>query len=334
MPGGRDRDEGVPVSAMGLRIGTDSLIRGLLGWGGAVTKSRIRLRRTLGVGATALLIVSLAFAAQPARAEMGRPTWASGDFWVYTLSFADAELGLPNATLRFDVTGTETITVNGTAYSTYRVAATISFVLVGTTTFPADMWFSTETLAIVKIRATVQLNLPGFDASGTFEVSGNPPQTIQWPLTAGASWQSSTRVWTVATNSTGTTYTSVPLSTDFSVQSDATISVPAGTFTTTPLKETDTASGSYTINYWSPQVGNWARVAQHNSTGENEGNFNLTSYNYQAGFFLTAVVLGLPTWIWLIIAAAAVVAIVVVARRRRRGRAPQTMPPPEPPETP
>lgn len=293
-----------------------------------------RSRTASAVGVAALLIASLALIAPPARAEMGRPSWAAGDFWVYQFSSTEAGISLPNATLRLDVRGTESVTVNGTAYPTYHVAATVSFVLVGTTTFPADIWFSTETLAIVKIRAALQISLPGVDASGTFEISGNPPQTIQWPLTAGASWQSSTTVWTVTTNSSGTTYMSLPLTTDFSVQADATITVPRGTFTTTPLKETEVASGSYTINYWSPQVGNWARVSEHNASGGNEGNFNLTSYNYQSGFFLTAVILGLPTWIWIIIAAAVVVVVAFAARRRRRGRAappPGSEPPPEMP---
>lgn len=287
-------------------------------------------RTVRALGLAALLIASLAFVAQPARAEMGRPSWAAGDFWVYSLSSTDPGSGVPNATLRFDVKGTESVTVNGTAYSTYHVAATVSFVLVGTTTFPADIWFSTETLAIVKIRAVLQVSVPGFDGSGTFEISGNPPQTIQWPLRAGATWQSSTTVWTVTTNSSGTTYMSVPLTTTFNVQSDATITVPAGTFTTTPVREESGTGAGYTINYWSPQVGNWVRVAQYNDSDGNEGNFNLTSSNYQAGNFFTAVILFLPTWIWLLIAAAVVV--VVVALARRRGRRPaRAMPPAEPP---
>lgn len=262
---------------------------------------------------------------------MGRPTWAAGDFWVYQLSSTEGDFDVPNTTLRFDVKGTEPVTVNGTAYPSYHVAATVSFVLVGTTTFPADIWFSTDTLAIVKIRAVVQVSVPGLDAAGTFEVSGNPPQTIQWPLTAGASWQSSTTVWTVTTNSSGMTYTSLPLSTAFSVQSDATVTVPRGTFTTTPLRETEVATGSYTINYWSPQVGNWARVSQHNASGENEGNFNLTSYNYQGGSFFTAVILGLPTWVWLLVVGAVVVVVVAIARRRRRRPTTQAGQPVEPP---
>jgi len=288
------------------------------------------------VSALALLLVA-AFAIVPgtARANMDKPVWASGDFWVYALP--SSSFGVSNATLRMDVTGTQSLVVNGTPHSTYHVAATISVQLIGTTTFPAEIWFSTDTLAIVKIKATVNINLPNFTASGTFEISGNPPQTIQWPLTAGASWQSSTTVWSVTTNSSGSTYLSSALTTSFTVQSDASVTVPAGTFTTTPLKETEVATGSYTINYWSATVGNWARVGQYDSQGRDQGSFNLTSYNYQAGNFLTSIVFGLPVWIWLILLVVILVAIVglfAVRRRRPPTRAmppsPSQMPPQEP----
>lgn len=288
-------------------------------------------RTAVALGIAALLVASLAVA-QPARANMGRPSWAAGDFWVYALSSAGPGGVNANATLRLDVRGTEQIVVNGTSYSTYRVAALVSVVLVGTTTFPADLWYSTDTLALVKARATVEITVPGLHVSGTVEVFGNPPQTIRWPLTAGAQWQSTTTVWTVMTNASGTTYASAPLTTDFAVMADATVSVPAGTFATTPVNESNPlGGGSYQINYWSPQVGNWARVAQYNGTGGNEGNFNLTGWNYQGGFFLTAVLLGLPTWVWLIVVAAVVVVVAIAVRRRRRRPAAQTMPPVEPP---
>jgi hypothetical protein len=284
------------------------------------------------VAAFALLLVA-AFAIVPgtAKANMDRPTWASGDFWVYALP--SSGIGLSNATLRMDVTGTQSLVVNGTSYSTYHVAATVTVQYIGTTSFPAEIWFSTDTLAIVKIKATININLPNITAGGTFEVSGNPPQTIQWPLTAGATWQSSTTVWSVTTNSSGSTYMSVPLTTSFEVQSDASISVPAGTFTTTPLKETETATGSYTINYWSAQAGNWARVGEYNSQGQDQGSFNLTSYSYSGGSFFTSILFGLPVWIWLVLLVVIVVAIIGVFAVRRR-RPPMRAMPPSPPQMP
>src|SRR5437867_9100521 len=75
------------------------------------------------VAAFALLLVA-AFAIVPgtARANMDKPTWAAGDFWVY--SFVSGSGGLAiNGTLRLDVTGTESVTLNQTDYPCYHVAA-------------------------------------------------------------------------------------------------------------------------------------------------------------------------------------------------------------------
>ena len=283
----------------------------------------------------ALLLVSFALIPAPASAAMNRPTWNRGDFWVY--AFASGATGTPtNGTMRMDVTGTESVTVNGTAYSTYHVDAVLTIPFGGSLVFtvPADIWFSTDTLAIVKVTAVVNLTLGFLTIDSTISISGNPPQVIQWPLTAGASWSSSTTVWTTATNATTTTYQSSSLTTDFSVQADATVTVPAGTFTTTPLKETEASNGSYTVNYWSAQVGNWARVGEFDSSGQDQGGFNLTAWNYQGGSFLTSVVIGLPVWIWLILIVVVLVAIVGIAARKRRPRMPRAAPRPMPPQEP
>jgi hypothetical protein len=282
-----------------------------------------------------LLIVAFAFTAAPARADMGRPAWASGDFWVYDFSSGLSNVST-NGTLRMDVTGTESVTVNGTSYPTYHVAAALTFKF-GPFTFnqPADIWYSSDTLAIVKIAASIDLSFGTIILKSHVSIAGNPPQTINWPLTAGAQWDSSTTVWTATTNTTGVTrYMSAPLSTHFAVQADATITVPAGTFTTSPVKQTSSGSTSFILNYWSPQAGNSVRTESHNSSGTSAGGYNLTSYRYQAGNFFTTVFVGLPVWIWLLVivlVAAAVVVIVSVRRRKPRMGAPPSPPPPETP---
>jgi len=137
----------------------------------------------------------------------------------------------------------------------------------------------------------------------------------------------------------------MPLATHFEVQTDASITVPAGTFTTSPLKETAAGSTSFVINYWSPQAGNSVRTESHNSSGQSPGSYNLTSYRYQGGSLLTTVFLGLQVWIWLILLVLVVAAVVgaVLVRRRRPGVgapppgwAPPQQPPsgPEPPGSP
>jgi hypothetical protein len=300
---------------------------------------RSRLR-ALAPAVGFLLIAALVFTASPARAAMDRPAWASGDFWVYSYSSGLTGATI-NGTLRMDVTGTESVNVNGSSYPTYHVTAVLTIPF-GSFTFslPADIWYNSNTLAIVKIVATVNLTFGTISENSRISISGDPPQIIQWPLTAGASWDSSTTVWQVTTNSTGAVrYTQVPLTTHFEVQTDASITVPAGTFTTTPLKETAAGSTSFVVNYWSPQAGNSVRTESHNGSGQSAGGYNLTSYRYQAGSFFTTVFVGLPVWIWLILAVlilAAVIGISFVRRRRPPVGAPPPgyAPPPQPPETP
>jgi hypothetical protein len=288
------------------------------------------------ISAFALLLVA-AFAIVPgtARANMDKPTWAAGNFWVYSFTSGSGAATF-NGTLRFDVTGTETVTLNGTDYPSYHVAADLKLPFGGGLSFQVtpDIWFSTDTLAIVKIRATVP-PIANLTTQTTVVVAGSPPQTIHWPLTVGASWTDSTVVWTSSTNATRTTWSHAALSTRFDVQADATISVPAGTFATTPIKETNTANLSYTMNYWSAQVGNWVRVGEYDNSGRNTQNFNLTSSSFQGGNFFTSVLFGLPVWIWLVLLVVILVAIIGVFAVRRRRPPTRAMPPPQmPPQEP
>src|SRR2546427_7759079 len=266
-------------------------------------------KQILAFGLAILLVAALAFTAQPARAAMDRPTWASGDFWAYYFS-SDLFGTTIRGTLRFDVTGTESVDVNGTAYPTYRVAAVIMIPTGGISyRQPADLWFSTNTLAIVKIRTTFNCICGDFSPNTTISIAGSPPQNVTWPLTPGSTWSSGTTVWTTTTNSTGlTTYASAPLMTDFFVQADTTISVPGNwctptvctttrTFTVTPLRETDRATGNYSINFWASEVGNWARVEDYDNGGAKRGGVNPAADHHVGGGFFTSGVFGLLVWV-------------------------------------
>src|SRR5207245_1686323 len=290
------------------------------------------LARIQVFGLRLLLIASVGLALQPAKASMDRPTWSAGNFWVYNISSGSGPATV-TGTFRMDVSGTETVTLNGTPYPSYRVASDLKIPLGAGLTFEVFpvIWFSVDTLAIVKIQATVPpiLNLT---TQTTVVVAGSPPQTIQWPLTAGATWSSSTEVWTSSMNATRTTWSHATLLTNFSVQSDATITVPAGTFSPTPLKELS-ASGTDTTHFWSAQVGNWVRVGSYNRTGQNSQNFNLTSYGYSGPGFFGSVILGLPVWIWLILLVVILVAVIGFFAVRRR-KPPVMMPPAMPPQQP
>ncbi len=274
-----------------------------------------------------------------ANASMEKPIWSTGDSWTYAFA-ATSGFTSVNGTLKLTVVGSESVSINGTSYPSYNVTGTLTEKSGSLTiSYDADLWFSVDTLAIVQITATSTIGT----GTVTFTIAGNPPQLIRWPLTTGDSWTSATSVRVKTQYPNGTVTNSYQaLSTTFLVQTDATITVPAGTFTTTPLKET--TSGSYTVNYWSAQVGNWARVGAYNSSGGSQGGYNLTSYNYQGGqgaSFLNAIYLGLPGFAWLIVIAVVIIAVVaIIATRRRKPGMPMAMPPgqlpmqPMPPQEP
>lgn len=264
---------------------------------------------------------------------MERPSWSSGDSWVYAYTAASGSSTV-NGTLKMDVVARETISVNGTSYPTYHVAATLTLPFGSFSfTLPSDLWFSTDTLAIVKVTATVNFSFGSVSSRSTIEISGNPPQTIHWPLATGDAWSSSAVVWAVVVAQNGTrTTSSESLTTDFLVLTDATVTVPAGSFMTTPVKGTNRANGSYAVNYWSDQVGHWAQVGFYNASGGKSSGLALTSYRYQGGGFFGISLLGVPVYLWLIVVAV-VVAILAYAVLRRR-RPPVAMPPPEMPPSP
>src|SRR2546428_11201158 len=136
--------------------------------------------------ATFALLLVAAFAIVPgtAMANMDKPTWAAGDFWVYSLVSGSAGLTL-NGTLRLDVTGTESVTLNQTDYPSYHVAADLKIPLGAWLSYEGtpDIWFSTATLAIVKIRAVVAPTATPTTQT-TVVLAGSPPQTPHSPLTA------------------------------------------------------------------------------------------------------------------------------------------------------
>ena len=288
----------------------------------------LQTRHRVLAGAIGLLLVAgLLALATPARANMDRPTWASGDSWTYVTGSGTSG----TSTLSISVTGTESTLVNGTSYSCYRTATKLTTTSGSiSVTYSADVWFSVDTLVLVKIQATV--NLSGIF---TLTISGNPPQTIEWPLVTGHKWGPSSTVVTLETDYPNGTkaYSYQALSTNFEVLADTSVTVPAGTFSTTPLKEANATGGAYAVNYWSAQVGNWAKIGEYNSSGGNQGNYNLTSYNYAGGNFFTSIVLGLPVWIWLILLVVIVVAIIGFFAVRRR-KPPVMMPPQTPPQEP
>src|SRR6266581_3622858 len=107
------------------------------------------------------LAIAVVAAVPPARAEMDKPSWTAGDYWIY--SSTDVGFGLSGpGTVRYDVLGPDTVNVGGTDYASYRLRVTPNSNS-STVTFNAgDVWYRTSDLALVKGTWNVTADVPFF----------------------------------------------------------------------------------------------------------------------------------------------------------------------------
>ncbi len=268
-----------------------------------------------------------------AAASTAMPTWAAGDFWVYAMTGTGGGTTVPSlgsgSTIRYDVVGPDTTTIGGSSIATYHTRVNYS---VKIPTFSqnlylnGDEWFRQSDLAPAKL--SISTSVLGLTA--TITATYSPPPDIHWPLTAGASWSVTTTISLVADFFGNTNSSTATESVTQTVLADQNITVTAGTFQTTPVKQTIGASGEYTISYWSSTAGNTASQRSYYSNGTQAGSMDLQSYSYGAGggFSLSTVVAGLPLYAWIAIIVIVVVVIAAVALLRRKKPAPPMMPPP------
>ncbi len=198
------------------------------------------------------------------------------------------------------------------------------------TTFPGDGWFRTSDLSPVKLTSTASFGPSSF----TLTVTYNPPVEIRWPLTASTQWSASSVVTTVIefTGQPPST-TTAALAESLRVEPDESKTVPAGTFTATPLVETETGSGSYLKGYWSRVVGSIVEQKSYDSNDAEIGGMELTSYRHAPPG--AGNILGLPIVAWALILLAIIVAVIAaVMMRRRRPVVPAGFPPAGPPTRP
>jgi hypothetical protein len=246
------------------------------------------------------------FAAPAVRADMDRPTWTAGDFWQYAFT-GDIFGAAGSGGMRIEVVGPDSTTVGTNTYPTYRARTWINITSGGVTlSVPGDAWFRTTDLALV--RQTMSISFGPFSTTTT--VTYDPPEEIRWPLRAGVSWSATSTVRTVTDGSQFTDTETM----SFIVQAETPVTVPAGTFTTTPLRREP--GGGYRIEFWSPQVGNSVRSQEYDSGGSQQTSADLQAYKYQGGSLLGNL--------WLILLLLLIVIVIVVAAvlaRRRRGPA-------------
>ncbi len=281
------------------------------------------------------LLMLTGFAGMPptAAAAMNLPTWSPGDFWEYEISGEVSPTG-GEGRMRIVVEGTDAVTVGGVTYSAYRTQMTFNVTFGGfSLSVPGNAWYRVSDLSQVKMDFTMTITILNLTMTTTMTMTSDPPPEIRWPLQEGAEWQVSSTV-NVTTETTGTppeTITTV-LSGQAVVEADVNVSVPAGTFTTTPVRKSD-LGGGFTKSYWSSQVGNSVREESFDSAGTQMGSMDLTSYSYTAPSG-ELTFLGQPLLVWIIIGVVIVAAAVfVIVLRGRKPPMPATTPPapPSPP---
>jgi len=181
------------------------------------------------------------------------PVWQVGDEWNYTSS---------NMTAKMIVTGTETVSVGGVNYDCYVVASTIVSSTYGSSN--STGYFQRSTLTNVK---TVAIS-----TYGTSTITYDPPMDVfGFPLYVGKNWSVTT---TETTQSNGYSNSDVKTYT-FTCLAKETITVPAGTFEAYKIRQQESGSLDYTINYYAPEVGCIAKWEQ--SSGDT---MVLSSYKF------------------------------------------------------
>ena len=277
---------------------------------------RWRMRASLRALAVlvAFGIVTTALA-MPARADADKPSWSVGDHWTYNVRGQNFGMS-GSGTLRLEVVGPDTVNVAGTDYASWRVRVVQNVTQTFVDFNSGDVWYRQSDLAIVRIQYSLTFDLPLFDPTAVnTTITYNQPLPISWPVTAGKTWSGFTDV----TVDPGFDYS---LTTSFIVQATATVSVPAGTFETTPVRAD--SGGSYSIAYWAPSSGNYARQQSFNSQSQETSSQELTEYRYQGSSFL-----GLPLILWLLIILLVIIVLIgLVFRRRQQPRGVQLPPPP------
>src|SRR2546422_1924255 len=115
---------------------------------------------------------------------MARPRWSAGNFWAYAV-FAGSGVPSGNVTFRMDVTGTDSVTLNGTAYPCYHVKSDFKLPIGGGLTFEVfpEILVCVGTPPLVKINAVIP-PLGDLTTPTPVVISASPPGTIPWPLTA------------------------------------------------------------------------------------------------------------------------------------------------------
>ncbi len=280
-----------------------------------------RPTQVLALGlALAIFLVSMA---PSAAADAEKPTWSTGDFWAYEYTGSAFTWINGPGTYRMEVVGIDTVSIGGASYEAYRLRLTVN----GSNVVQyhgGDVWYRTSDLSLVKLtyNATVTVF---FELTVIVTLTYDPPAAIRWPLVTQDTW---------TTSSSRTAETQLPplppvstrtnVDTSYIVEASSTVTVPAGSLETTPLRA---QSGERSTTYWAASAGNYARRQTRDANDQETSSAELTSFRYSPALF------GLPLIVWILILVLLIIVVAAfVSRARRRPQTP--MPPYMPPQGP
>jgi hypothetical protein len=234
---------------------------------------------------TSLLLASTP---PPARATAQPPfsTISIGDWWKYSLTVRSVGATL---TLTETIVGSATQVVNNVATDCYKVTltgtGTFSFMgLSGSLTESGMSYFRKTDMALVNTNLT-QVLTAGFVLTQIIYTNTSVPVlSYQFPLYVGQTWSENYNSTTTTTSYTSinptpsTTKNTTLTSENFNVASESVLSVPAGSFDAYDVHSADT-SGSYTDDFYSPQVENGISTVSHLPNGTIDTSLSLEDFS-------------------------------------------------------
>ena len=299
-------------------------------------------------------------AASSGPAVVNGPLLAPGDTWTYRTNTSLATGLSLDGHVRLAVTAHGATEVGGRTYDAYVMSVSGSGSATGTfatqfgSTRASGEWTVSGREILDAHGLEILSSVIDLEANGTLHTNPIPlPFALsvqnttsyrlegdpwQFPLAVGATASLSTRmnfsedfrlvyygVSPTPTHVAGLAWSNMT----YDIQAAVGIDTPAGHFEAYPIRETF-ADGSFTVSFFAPVAGNYARTEAHNGTST-VGTADLVSYRYQA--LEPPTFLGLTTDRWALAAIGTVavgIALVWWYRRRKRPAAlpgpPQTGP--------
>jgi uncharacterized protein YpmB len=265
-------------------------------------------------------------------ADMNMPEFKTGDKWEYSANLKMEDVATLSGDWIYEVQG-ETqesghqvydMSLTGDGSATFDGIGIMPFTLDGYT------YLRVSDLALVKESMALEFDtsILGFGAYMSVFVNmtyAPPVNSFDFPLKEGDTWSSSTST-TISIDMisslfpSSSTSVTIPVSTEYEVESKETVEVAAGKFSCYVIKGTE-ADGNTSYTYMSNKAGYMVKSRLYNSTGASAGTMNLKSYSYTAPGGNGGLFSDIMDLLWLLILLVIIIIVIVLtAILRSRGR--------------